>query len=66
MDNPILTLRGAGRYVTATDVADLKLGVTDGDPFVFTEGPLQQTRRGSHKATCPCSTRSTSGTSGSP
>ena len=45
MDNPILTPRGAGRYVTATDVADLKLGITDSDPFVFTEGPVHQTRR---------------------
>jgi hypothetical protein len=45
MDNPILTPRGAGCFVTATDVADLKLGITDADPFVFTEGPVQQTRR---------------------
>jgi hypothetical protein len=45
MDNPILTPRGAGCFVTATDVADLKLGITDADPFVFTEGPVQQARR---------------------
>ena len=45
MDNPILAPRGAGRYLTATDVANLKLGITESAPFVFTEGPVQQTRR---------------------
>jgi hypothetical protein len=35
MDDPILTPRGAGGYLTATDVADLKLGITDGDARLF-------------------------------
>jgi hypothetical protein len=50
MDNPILAPRGARRYAIATDVADLELGITGGDPFVFTEGPVHQTRRQPHGA----------------
>ena len=55
MDNPILTLRGAGRYVTATDVADLKLGVTDGEARPFIDGARAsehtlQPRRGLDRA----------------
>jgi len=38
MDNPILTPRGAGCFVTATDVADLKLGITDSDARLFIDG----------------------------
>jgi hypothetical protein len=38
MDDPILTPRGAGRYLTATDVADLKLGITDSDARLFIDG----------------------------
>jgi hypothetical protein len=38
MDDPILTPRGAGGYLTATDVADLKLGITDGDARLFIDG----------------------------
>ena len=45
MDNPILAPRGAGRYAIPTDVADLKLGITDADPVVSTEGPVHPTRR---------------------
>ena len=45
MDDLILTPRDAGCFVTATDVANFKLGITDSNPFVFTEGPVQQTRR---------------------
>ncbi len=38
MDNPILTPRGARRYAIATDVADLKLGITDSDARLFIDG----------------------------
>src|SRR3712207_4652088 len=38
MDDPILTPRGVGRYVTAADVADLKPSITDGDARLFIDG----------------------------
>src|SRR3712207_3770648 len=41
MDDPILAPRGADRHVAVTDVADLKLGITDGDdddPFGIAGG----------------------------
>jgi hypothetical protein len=38
MDDPILTPRGVGRYVTAADVADLKPNITDRDARLFIDG----------------------------
>ncbi len=38
MDDLILTPWDTGCFATATDVANFKLGITDRDPFVFTEG----------------------------
>jgi len=47
MDDPILTPRDAGCFLTATDLANYfrLLGITESDPFVLTEGLLHQTRR---------------------
>ncbi len=38
MDDPILTPRGVGRYVTAADVADLKPSITESDARLFIDG----------------------------